>query len=449
MNSSLQQAAVTRRRVPYDPYAALVGQLPGFRAGSAAAISRRQSEENLAENARQFDLTYANALEQRRLQEEQIGIAAEQAAKARGIQGLTTAATLAANYKPIAEGGEAAYGLLSKAAAGLKAGGNALYNLATAPTAAAPLTGAAIEAPALASGAAGLAGDAAALAGLTPAQSAVALSEGVPSLALAARIPEAVAGSAFADTAAIAGAGGLAGDAAALSGLPASQAAIAASEGVPALAAPTTGMMAAPLAAGFISGSIAESTGLGEWFSDNMPFGGTSDWSSALGAAAGIGLAAALALGPVGWVLGGLGGLFCFTAGTPIRMQNGPDRAVEDLDIGDAVLMGGDVLGVGKVLADDLCRYDGVCMQKDHAVFEDGRWIRVRASARSQRLSVEGPVVVYPVITREHLLVVGKRIFADLCETDQGLNATDEERLACLNGDAQRNRRLREAEHAL
>lgn len=143
------------------------------------------------------------------------------------------------------------------------------------------------------------------------------------------------------------------------------------------------------------------------------------------------------------------GAIFCFAAGTMMRMSDETEKPVETLELNDNCLLGGRVWGWGKVFADDIYDYHGVIVQGSHAAFEDGQWLRVLNSAHARKLDLKFPIVVYPIITERHLLVVGKTIFADLCETDLGMAATDEERLAALNADTQRNQFLEEARHAL
>jgi hypothetical protein len=141
--------------------------------------------------------------------------------------------------------------------------------------------------------------------------------------------------------------------------------------------------------------------------------------------------------------------IFCFTAGTPIDMADNTTRPVEMLNIGDETYAGGAVYGVGKVLADNIHDYRGIQVEGHHAVFESGRWLRVKDSDRAHRINMPDPVVVYPVVTKNHLLVINGVIFADLCETDQGTSVSDDERLTLLNSQTSRNQVLKEIENDL
>ncbi|MDD4339202.1 MAG: hypothetical protein PHV00_05930 [Syntrophales bacterium] len=146
---------------------------------------------------------------------------------------------------------------------------------------------------------------------------------------------------------------------------------------------------------------------------------------------------------------GGLSSVFCFAAGTPMLMADRNETAVEDLDLDDRMAEGEEVLAIGKAVTDTLCRYRGLRVEARHAVFEDGRWIRVEDSPHAQ--PIPGRYVVYPVINREHLIVVRGIVFADLVETPLGWDVTDAERLDWLNGQAERNDDLRRryADHPL
>ena len=158
--------------------------------------------------------------------------------------------------------------------------------------------------------------------------------------------------------------------------------------------------------------------------------------------------------GPPGAVIGGGVGLvvseiFCFVAGTPVLMADKSTVPVEDVRIGDCLYAGDDVLGVGVVLAGNICRYKGVQVEGGHAVFEDGRWLRVKNSSHAEPVPADQPVRVYPVITQNHLICVNGIIFADLCETDQGPSVSDDDRLACLNSMTMRNAMLEDLEHEI
>lgn len=148
--------------------------------------------------------------------------------------------------------------------------------------------------------------------------------------------------------------------------------------------------------------------------------------------------------GPVGAVVGGaigfVGDLFCHAAGTRVRMENGSFKNIEDLEMGDRLLLGGAVIGQGKVYAADMYRYKGTLVNGRHAVFEDGRWVRVSESNEAEAVEAAEPTLVYPVVTENHLYVTEHYVCADLAEIDQDIGAV--KRLEALNADEARNRAL-------
>ncbi len=159
---------------------------------------------------------------------------------------------------------------------------------------------------------------------------------------------------------------------------------------------------------------------------------------AAAGSAVGFYIGTAVG-GPIGGIAGSfLGSMFCHVAGTMIRMEDGSLKAIENLDFGDRALLGGAVIGAGKVMATDLYEYRGTVVNGRHAVFEDGKWLRVKDSAKAK--AVDGGAVVYPVVTEQHLLVCENYICADLAEMDEDIGADG--RLARLNAAKERNRRL-------
>jgi hypothetical protein len=155
------------------------------------------------------------------------------------------------------------------------------------------------------------------------------------------------------------------------------------------------------------------------------------------GAAIGFAIGNVVLPGIGGFIGSAIGSMFCHAAGTMIRMEDGTLKDVEQLKIGDRVLLGGAVIGCGKVLAEDMFIYKGTLVNARHAVFEDGRWMRVIDSADAIYADVKAPVLVYPVVTENHLLVCEGYICADLAELDQDIGSVG--RLAALNDNHERN----------
>ena len=90
---------------------------------------------------------------------------------------------------------------------------------------------------------------------------------------------------------------------------------------------------------------------------------------------------------------GGTGPGGCFIAGTMITMADGTFKAVETVDIGDEVAVGGKVFATGKFLIDNLYEYKGIQVSGTHMVKEDGKWTRVENSKHGVSLGNEDAIV--------------------------------------------------------
>jgi len=144
-----------------------------------------------------------------------------------------------------------------------------------------------------------------------------------------------------------------------------------------------------------------------------------------------------------GFVGSFFGGLFCHAAGTLIRMSDFTLKPIEELKIGDEVLLGGRVLGRGEALERDLYEYKGTTVNGYHAVFEMG-WFRRVETSQFARPKV-GEELVYPIVTESHLLVCERYICADFVETDDR-DASAAEKIRALNADEARRDKLMQLE---
>jgi hypothetical protein len=143
----------------------------------------------------------------------------------------------------------------------------------------------------------------------------------------------------------------------------------------------------------------------------------------------------------------GWNSVFCHTAGTLIAMSDGSTKPVEQLVIGDDVLLGGKVTGRREVPSTDFYSYRGTVLTGGHAVFEDGVWLRVEHSQHATRLEDQSSRMVYPMWTENHLLVCEQYICSDFAECDGGIGDDPEGlaiKLGMLNDDTTRNRELSE-----
>lgn len=139
---------------------------------------------------------------------------------------------------------------------------------------------------------------------------------------------------------------------------------------------------------------------------------------------------------PLDKIFGAVGKIFCHAAGTMFKMADGTIKAVEDIKIGDIMLEGGKVFAVGQCELTDLWNYKGARVSPEHAVLENGSWVRVKDSQRAKPIDSEIPVVVYPICNENHVMIgENGSIWADFAETDQGTSVNDAERLEYMNND--------------
>ena len=114
---------------------------------------------------------------------------------------------------------------------------------------------------------------------------------------------------------------------------------------------------------------------------------------------------------------GGTGG-GCFIAGTMITMADGTHKAVELVDIGDEVAVGGKVFATGKFLIDNLYEYKGIQVSGTHMVKEDGRWTRVENSKHGVSLGNED-AIVYVFGSENRRIIINGIEFTDYFELSE------------------------------
>lgn len=196
----------------------------------------------------------------------------------------------------------------------------------------------------------------------------------------------------------------------------------------------------------------AAGTGIATFATTLLSGGSVGDAAkSGAGAAAGQAIGYAVS-GPIGGFIGGFigGSIFCFAAGTPIKLEDGSVKNVDELELGDVLLVGGMVMACGKSLSEDMYLYKNAKMTGKHAVFHDGVWTRVEDIEEAERIEpTEGEhFVAHPIITQYGVLVTPWFISADtfevpFLENDDQL-MTDEETIDFLNSMTERNAVLSE-----
>ena len=114
----------------------------------------------------------------------------------------------------------------------------------------------------------------------------------------------------------------------------------------------------------------------------------------------------------------GGGGGGCFMPGTMVTMADGSTKAVELVDIGDEVAVGGKVFATGKFLIDNLYEYKGIQVAGTHMVKEDGNWTRVENSKHG--ISLGGDEAIVYVFGSEHRRIIIEDIeFTDYFELSE------------------------------
>ena len=119
---------------------------------------------------------------------------------------------------------------------------------------------------------------------------------------------------------------------------------------------------------------------------------------------------------------GGGGG--CFIAGTLVTMADGTHKAVELVDIGDEVAVGGKVFATGKFLIDNLYEYKGIQVSGTHMVKEDGKWTRVENSKHGVSLGSDD-AIVYVFGSENRRIIIEGIEFTDYFELSEQQELTN------------------------
>jgi hypothetical protein len=115
---------------------------------------------------------------------------------------------------------------------------------------------------------------------------------------------------------------------------------------------------------------------------------------------------------------GGTGGGGCFMPGTMITMADGTFKAIELVDIGDEVAVGGKVFATAKFLIDNLYEYKGIQVAGTHMVKEDGMWTRVENSTHGVSLGND-EVIVYVFGSENRRIIIDGIEFTDYFELSE------------------------------
>ena len=108
----------------------------------------------------------------------------------------------------------------------------------------------------------------------------------------------------------------------------------------------------------------------------------------------------------------------CFLAGTPVTMEDGSIKHIENIELGDRVMNGGIVGATAKLLTDNIYEYKGIYVAGSHAVKEDGVWKRVEDSDLGKPLNDDATHIVYTLGCENKRIDINGITFTDYFETD-------------------------------
>lgn len=117
----------------------------------------------------------------------------------------------------------------------------------------------------------------------------------------------------------------------------------------------------------------------------------------------------------------------CFPGHVEILMADGSRKAIQDIKLGERVFSGGRVTKVIQALSKghQWYSYRDCFVTGDHAVLENGKWVRVKDSEKGSKINAFFPVL-FNLSTDGHILMVNDILFSDYDETDQvGLSYED------------------------
>jgi hypothetical protein len=105
----------------------------------------------------------------------------------------------------------------------------------------------------------------------------------------------------------------------------------------------------------------------------------------------------------------------CFAPGTCVLMEDGTQRPIEQVRIGDRVAEGGLVLATGRFLASDMYLLGGVLVSGSHLTLHEGLWAPVSEHPEAVRM-LPRLMKVHNIMTSENLIIVAGMTFTDHSE---------------------------------
>ena len=105
----------------------------------------------------------------------------------------------------------------------------------------------------------------------------------------------------------------------------------------------------------------------------------------------------------------------CFLPGQKVKMKDGSEKNIEDLEPNDVVAEGGRVQMVGHGIAHQFCNHNGLIITPGHAVHDGKGWVEIQHITPVSIIHTDG-VKVYNVVTDNHKLIVENQLVGDYYE---------------------------------
>lgn len=139
--------------------------------------------------------------------------------------------------------------------------------------------------------------------------------------------------------------------------------------------------------------------------------------------------------GPPGAVVGSvIGNIVCFAKNTPILMDDGTYKPVQDLKLGDKTYLGGIVQARGEAFCTQIVEYKGIWTSPNHAIFTNNKWQRAKDIPQVKIYDLMVPAMVYPIVNENHILISNNgTVYADLVEHADSAGMSDSEKMIILN----------------
>lgn len=139
--------------------------------------------------------------------------------------------------------------------------------------------------------------------------------------------------------------------------------------------------------------------------------GGATYAGTAIGTAVG---------GPIGGAIGGAIGsvIGCFLPDTLIKMADGSEKEIINIDIKDNLEVGGKVFATGKFLINNLFDYKGIKVSGEHLVNENGKWLKVKDSQFAKSLGNDEHIV-YTLGSQNRRILINNTLFTDYFDFEE------------------------------